>query len=290
MHAEEDTGDLYHVVDSADLLSDEEEEDLEIRIQEIADIYEFDVVIVTENDIGGEDATAYADDFFDEKAPNDPSDLMGGGTLKTVGVQRVFSAPENISDTIKQEEIKKFNQYLDYALLEYYYYPDSYKEIDFCFEYFEGNVLTDSGNGWTLLVPASASDEETLRYICDNFTVYEYLRNITNVSEIKITVSEINTDYYCLSLSVPGTSSGEACDTPKTQESKPESEPVEEVVEEPTAETIADPSKAVNFIQATKSINMSIDKIASDVKAGKIQNNTPANINLGRYHSISKRF
>lgn len=65
LHAEEDTGDLYHVVDSADLLSDEEEEDLEIRIQEIADIYEFDVVIVTENDIGGEDATAYADDFFD---------------------------------------------------------------------------------------------------------------------------------------------------------------------------------------------------------------------------------
>ncbi len=225
--------------------------------------------------------------FFSEKTPNVPSDLMGGGTLKTVGVQRVFSAPENISDTIKQEEIKKFNQYLDYALLEYCYYPDSYKEIDFCFEYFEGNVLTDAGTGWKLLVPAGASDEETLRYICDNFTVYEYLRNITNVSGIKMTVSEINTDYYCLSLSVPGTSSGEACDTPKTQESKPESEPVEEVVEEPTAETIADPSKAVNFIQATNSINMSIDKIASDVKEGKIQNNTPANINLGRYHSLS---
>jgi uncharacterized protein len=53
------------VYDNAGLLSSREVEDLEDRINGIAVRYNFDLIIVTEKDIGDFDAEAYADDFFD---------------------------------------------------------------------------------------------------------------------------------------------------------------------------------------------------------------------------------
>lgn len=53
------------VVDYADLLTDEEEEELLAMAREISDRQACDVVILTNDDLGGKTATAFADDFFD---------------------------------------------------------------------------------------------------------------------------------------------------------------------------------------------------------------------------------
>lgn len=57
--------DARRVVDEADLFSADEETSLEAKIQEIAEEYQFDVVIVTENELGGKSPMEFADDFFD---------------------------------------------------------------------------------------------------------------------------------------------------------------------------------------------------------------------------------
>jgi len=53
------------VVDNANILSSQEKENLKAIISSIASMYDFDLVIVTENDIGASSPMAYADDFFD---------------------------------------------------------------------------------------------------------------------------------------------------------------------------------------------------------------------------------
>ncbi|WP_051656840.1 TPM domain-containing protein [Butyrivibrio sp. AE3004] len=58
-------GSLYPIVDSADLLTDEEEQSLADHIYEVENQYESAIVIVTINDLGNRDVTAYADDFYD---------------------------------------------------------------------------------------------------------------------------------------------------------------------------------------------------------------------------------
>jgi uncharacterized protein len=55
------------VVDNANILSSQEKENLKAIISSISSMYDFDLVVVTENDIGGASPMAYADDFFDYK-------------------------------------------------------------------------------------------------------------------------------------------------------------------------------------------------------------------------------
>jgi len=55
------------IIDNADILSLQDKENLKIMISSIASMYDFDLVIVIENDIGGASPMAYADDFFDYK-------------------------------------------------------------------------------------------------------------------------------------------------------------------------------------------------------------------------------
>jgi len=56
---------LPRVIDNADLLSDSEEKALNSRIDDIVSAYDFDVVILTEESIGGERPMNYADDYYD---------------------------------------------------------------------------------------------------------------------------------------------------------------------------------------------------------------------------------
>ena len=63
-HATED-GVYPRVVDMADLLTDDEEESLAYTIADIAEDFDFDVVILTVDSIGDKTPGAYADDFFD---------------------------------------------------------------------------------------------------------------------------------------------------------------------------------------------------------------------------------
>lgn len=53
------------LVDNADLLTDYEEEELIALLDEISERQEFDVVIVTEESLGGTSPMVYADDYFD---------------------------------------------------------------------------------------------------------------------------------------------------------------------------------------------------------------------------------
>ncbi|WP_461256310.1 TPM domain-containing protein [Treponema sp. R80B11-R83G3] len=55
------------VVDNANILSSWEKDNLKSLISSISSMYDFDLVIVTENDIGAASPMAYADDFFDYK-------------------------------------------------------------------------------------------------------------------------------------------------------------------------------------------------------------------------------
>ncbi len=52
-------------VDNAGLIDDADEAEYEAKIAEVADKYNFDLVIVTENSIGDKTPTEYADDYFD---------------------------------------------------------------------------------------------------------------------------------------------------------------------------------------------------------------------------------
>lgn len=54
-----------NVVDEADLLTSQEEENLQNAINQIRDTYDFEVVILTVNSTDGETAEAFADDYYD---------------------------------------------------------------------------------------------------------------------------------------------------------------------------------------------------------------------------------
>lgn len=55
------------VYDEADLLSDDEEEQLSLQIQKLSDTYDMNFVVLTIDDAEGKTATEYADDFYIDK-------------------------------------------------------------------------------------------------------------------------------------------------------------------------------------------------------------------------------
>jgi uncharacterized protein len=78
------------VVDNAGLLSDAEKTELESRLAEVASAYAFDLVIVTETDIGGALLAAYADDFFDNHGYGPGGDRDGSLFLQVTGSRDYF--------------------------------------------------------------------------------------------------------------------------------------------------------------------------------------------------------
>ncbi len=61
----EASGSKNRVVDSADLLSSDEEASLEAKLEEISERQQFEVVVVTENTLDGKSPMDYADDYYD---------------------------------------------------------------------------------------------------------------------------------------------------------------------------------------------------------------------------------
>ena len=57
--------DSPNIIDNADLLSEDEEIALAKEIDPVKSRYDFEIVILTESSIYGEDPEAYADDYFD---------------------------------------------------------------------------------------------------------------------------------------------------------------------------------------------------------------------------------
>lgn len=60
-----DTFELPRVIDNADLLDTAQEESLSQMISQVISIYSFDIIILTENNIGDKTPEEYADDYYD---------------------------------------------------------------------------------------------------------------------------------------------------------------------------------------------------------------------------------
>ncbi len=58
-------GSLYPVIDTADLLTEEEEDNLAAKIEEISGKHQSAIVILTVNSLGDRSVSGYADDFYD---------------------------------------------------------------------------------------------------------------------------------------------------------------------------------------------------------------------------------
>ena len=70
---------LPMIVDQADILRTEDEIELEAQAQELRKTYQYDIVILTVDSLGGKSAQAYADDFYD--AHGYGYDAEGSGIL-----------------------------------------------------------------------------------------------------------------------------------------------------------------------------------------------------------------
>ena len=78
------------VVDNAGLLSPQERADLSAMIASMASRYDFDLVILTENDIGYSGAMGYADDFFDNNGYGLGRDRDGCLFLQVTGTREYW--------------------------------------------------------------------------------------------------------------------------------------------------------------------------------------------------------
>lgn len=58
--------DTPRIIDNSDLISDEMEEQLTAQIEEIAETYQFDIVLLTEGDLQDKTPREYCDDFYEE--------------------------------------------------------------------------------------------------------------------------------------------------------------------------------------------------------------------------------
>lgn len=57
--------DISRLNDNADLLTDEEKQELNAKLDEASERLKFDIAVVTADDLGGKDYMAFADDFYD---------------------------------------------------------------------------------------------------------------------------------------------------------------------------------------------------------------------------------
>ena len=73
------------IIDNAGLLSADEKNNLTVLIDSISAKYNFDLVIVTEKNIGDSSASAYADNFFDNKGYGQGQDKSGCLFLHVIG-------------------------------------------------------------------------------------------------------------------------------------------------------------------------------------------------------------
>ncbi len=65
------------IVDDADLLTEQQEAKLEEKAQALIEQYQMDVVIVTNESLGGKSSESFADDYFDENGYGIGSDASG---------------------------------------------------------------------------------------------------------------------------------------------------------------------------------------------------------------------
>lgn len=104
-----------------------------------------------------------------------------------MSIQGLGYSDESVLDTV---EITNYNQYSDCAAVTFCGYPSTYKKAYFAFEYYEGDVLVDSGNGWEFFMPASYSfaSDEAIAFVGRNIGIYSYIAELCNTPGAAVTV------------------------------------------------------------------------------------------------------
>lgn len=121
------------VYDDADLLTQEEEEELQERAAALGEKLSLDVVIVTTNDAEGKTATEYADDFFDYNGFGYEKE-MGSGILYLIDMDNRQSTISTSGTAIDRYSDREQDVWQD-ALLEYLKSGDYYGA---CQEFLDG--------------------------------------------------------------------------------------------------------------------------------------------------------
>ncbi len=121
-----ETGKDY-VVDNADLLTDWEEEALSEKLEALSLSLSQDIVVVTEDDLGGKSPIAYADDFFDYNGYGIGDDYSGILMLVSInGIDRRFIT-STCGKTIKIFNSRDITS-LEDAFVDAFYENDNYYE------------------------------------------------------------------------------------------------------------------------------------------------------------------
>ncbi len=140
--------DSPNIIDNADLLSEDEEIALAKEIDPVKSRYDFEIVILTESSIYGEDPEAYADDYFDYNGYGENGVLF----LVDMGERNWhISTSGTATDVIGENEL----DYFEYEIIPYLSNGDYYN----CFSEFIGSVEE--------MVNLDANGEEFFDYYYD---------------------------------------------------------------------------------------------------------------------------
>lgn len=103
--------DLSRVNDFANLLSNDEENNLKDKIKEIKDKYKYDIVILTTSDTEGKSSQDYADDFYDYNGFG--YDEKNSGLLLLINMEERFINIYTTGDAIENFSTEKLDNILD---------------------------------------------------------------------------------------------------------------------------------------------------------------------------------
>ncbi|MGI6325573.1 MAG: TPM domain-containing protein [Saccharofermentanales bacterium] len=131
------------VVDQADVLTWEQEQELEAAAAAIGSAYEIDCVIVTTNDTEGKSSMEYADDFFDYNGYGVGEN--NDGVLLLLDFQnRMFwiSTTGKAIDVLTDQRIEKILDAVEPGMVDGDYYSAAQAFLNKTDSFFKGNTLT----------------------------------------------------------------------------------------------------------------------------------------------------
>lgn len=145
---------VYYVVDTADVLTDEEEQTLENKLVSVYNTYGYDLVVLTTKGVNPDDRMATADDYYDYNGycgngalllsnfQEDGSYYSGNSWISTAG-----SCIRNISD----DDIQNIGSYVTYYLESGDYYNAFNAFIDETVDTIEGNKTSANGQKYLVI-------------------------------------------------------------------------------------------------------------------------------------------
>lgn len=134
---------LPRVVDDAALMSDTEREELLVKIDEISERQQFDVVVVTVQSLDGKSVESYADDFFDYNGYGYGSNYDGALLLVAMDERKWHISTHGYGITAFTDAgIQYIGEEMEFDLSSGYYYDAFNTYADLCDDF-----VTQARNG-----------------------------------------------------------------------------------------------------------------------------------------------